>query len=145
MRLMRVNPRREFQNLQAIFDRNWWPTGLEAIGADPISVWRPAVDFFETDSDLVYRLEMPGFEKNQIDISVENGCLTVQGEREWEKKEKHDYHRTERRYGKFYRSFRLPPPARAEAIAAHLKNGVLTVTVPKKEEVKPKQIEVTVQ
>ena len=149
MRLMRMRPWREFEDLQAVMSRcfgdSCWSPRLQHAEDESEAVWRPAVDFSETASELVYQLEMPGFEKDQIGLSVENGHLTVQAERKWEKTSEHDYHRTERRYGKFYRSFQLPTSANPETISATLKHGVLIVTVPKKEEATPKQIEVSVQ
>jgi HSP20 family protein len=106
--------------------------------------WNPAVEIVETDEEISLTAELPGLEEKDIHINVEENLLSLTGERTFEKKEEGDYLRTERWYGKFSRSFRLPEIADVENIRAELKNGVLIVTVPKKEEAKPRQIEVKV-
>ena len=106
--------------------------------------WNPAVEIFESDEEIVLTTELPGLEEKDVHISVEDRFLSISGERSFEKKEDRNYLRSERWYGKFSRSFRLPETADFENIQAELKSGVLTVTVPKKEEAKPRQIEVRV-
>jgi HSP20 family protein len=103
----------------------------------------PAVDIYEAHENLVFTCELPGFEKEDIEINVDNGRLTISGERKFEEQEGRDYHRLERWYGKFFRSFQLPTTVDVNNISANLKNGVLTVSVPKREEARPRQIEVT--
>jgi HSP20 family protein len=106
--------------------------------------WSPAVEIFESDEEIRLTAELPGLAEEDIHINVEDNLLSLAGERNSEKREEGEYVRTERWYGKFSRSFRLPETADAEKISAELKDGVLTVTVPKKEEAKPKQIEIKV-
>lgn len=108
--------------------------------------WMPRVDISETDDDLVIAAEIPGIKKEDLTINVEDGVLTLKGERkhEDEKKEK-NYHRIERSYGSFYRSFRLPSAVDAEKVHASYKDGVLKVTLPKVEQVKPREIPIHVE
>jgi HSP20 family protein len=105
--------------------------------------WVPAVEIYETNQKLVLIAEVPGFEKNDITISLENNQLTFAGERIVTEQDR-QYHRNERRFGKFERSFQLPGSFDGEKVQANLKNGLLTITVPKREEAKPKQIEVKI-
>ena len=106
--------------------------------------WSPAVEIIESDDEILFQAELPGLEEKDIHISVEENVLSLTGERTLERKVEGECHRSERWYGKFARSFRLPGTADLEHIKAELKKGVLTVTVPKKEEAKAKQIEVKV-
>ena len=106
--------------------------------------WNPAIEIVESDNEIVLTAELPGLEDKDIHIGVEENLLSVSGERKFEKKEEGEYLRCERWYGKFSRSFRLPETADLEQIKAGLKNGVLTISVPKKEEARPRQIEVKV-
>lgn len=108
--------------------------------------WSPAVDIFETENELVLKADVPEVELKDIDIQLENGTLTLKGERKFEQNHKEGgHHRIERSYGSFARSFTLPDTIDAEKVAADYKNGVLTVTLPKKEIAKPKQIKVEVK
>lgn len=106
--------------------------------------WSPPVDIFETQDDLVLRADLPDVEQNDIDILVENQTLTIKGERKFERENLKDggYHRIERSYGTFMRSFTVPPTVDTEKVSADYKNGVLTVKLPKKEAAKPRQIKV---
>ena len=106
--------------------------------------WSPAVEISESNEEIVLTAEVPGLEEKDIHLSVEDRFLSLSGERSVEKKEDCDCLRSERWYGKFSRTFRLPEVADVNNIRAELKSGVLTITVPKKEEAKPKQIEVKV-
>ncbi|HSR50171.1 MAG TPA: Hsp20/alpha crystallin family protein [Acidobacteriota bacterium] len=106
--------------------------------------WRPAVDVSEDTDALVFTAELPGFAKGDIDISVEDGVLTLSGERTQERKDE-EYHRIERSYGRFERSFTLPRNIDPDKISANLKNGLLVLTLPKREEAKPKQIDIKVK
>ena len=108
--------------------------------------WMPRVDISETENDVVIAAEVPGLKKEEINISVEDGVLTLKGERkhEDEKKEK-NYHRVERAYGSFNRSFRLPPSVDAEKVHASYQDGVLKVTLPKLEKVKPRAIPIQIE
>ncbi len=110
-----------------------------------ITTWAPAVDIFETEHELVVKADLPDIKPEELDIRVENNILTIRGERKFEKKVTEDkYLRVERSYGSFSRSFSLANTVNAEAIKADYKNGVLTLTIPKREEAKPKQIKVNV-
>jgi HSP20 family protein len=104
----------------------------------------PAFDISETDREIHVKAELPGMDPKEIDITVTGDLLTIKGEKREEKEEKgRNFHRRERRYGSFSRSFRLPVEVKADSINASYKDGVLTVTVPKAEEEKAKRIEVT--
>jgi HSP20 family protein len=108
--------------------------------------WVPALDLYETKDELVVRLEVPGMRKEEIEISLNEGTLTMSGERHQEQKEETgEAHRTERYYGRFQRSVVLPKPVKADRVKATYKDGVLTVELPKTEEAKPKQIEINVK
>jgi HSP20 family protein len=110
---------------------------------DTIGTWIPAVDVFEKQDQLVIRAELPGLQREDIDVRVENGVLTLHGERkqDTEIKDEHAY-RMERIYGAFSRSFTLPTSVDATKVAASYKDGVLELTIPKAETAKPKQIEI---
>ena len=110
-----------------------------------ITTWAPAVDIFETEHELVVKADLPDIQPEELDIRVENNILTIRGERKFEKKvNESNYLRVERAYGSFSRSFSLANTVNSEAIKADYKHGVLTLTVPKREEAKPKQIKVNV-
>jgi len=110
-----------------------------------LTSWAPAVDISETENELVVKADLPDVNEKDIDVRVENNMLTIRGERKFEEKtEKENYLRVERTYGTFSRSFRLPNTVNNEAILAGYKNGVLTVTLPKRAESKPKQVKVNV-
>ena len=114
-------------------------------GADEsnLTSWAPAVDIFETEHELVVKADLPDVDPKDLDIRVENNILTIRGERKFEKKVSEDkYLRVERAYGSFSRSFSLANTVNAEAIKADYQNGVLTLTIPKREEAKLKQIKV---
>ena len=108
--------------------------------------WTPAVDIFETESDLVLKADLPEVELKDINVRVENETLSIEGERKFEHEDRaKGYHRIERSYGRFVRSFGLPNTVDNEKVAAEYKNGVLTVKLPKKEAAKPRQIKVDVK
>jgi HSP20 family protein len=110
-----------------------------------LTTWAPAVDIFETEHELVVKADLPEIDPKELDIRVENNILTIRGERKFESKVSQDKHlRVERAYGSFSRSFSLANSVNSEAIKADYQNGVLTLTVPKREEAKPKQIKVNV-
>jgi HSP20 family protein len=107
--------------------------------------WSPAVDIFETENELVLKADVPDVDMKNIDIQIENGTLSLKGERKFENDEqKKGFHRVERSYGTFARYFTLPDTVEAEKVKADYKNGVLTVTLPKKEVAKPRQIKIEV-
>jgi HSP20 family protein len=108
--------------------------------------WSPAVDIIETEDALTVKADLPDVKIEDIDVRVENQTLTVRGNRKFQKDEAvKGYHRIERSYGDFVRSFALPPTVDTEKVNADYKNGVLSVTLPKKETAKPRQVKVAVQ
>jgi HSP20 family protein len=119
---------------------------FDRVGEDSsLSTWAPAVDIYETEHELVVKADLPEVDPKDLDIRVENNILTIRGERKFEKKVNEDnYLRVERSYGSFARSFTLANTVNSEAIKAEYQNGVLTLTIPKREEAKPKQIKVNV-
>jgi HSP20 family protein len=109
------------------------------------SRWNPAVDILEKDGNLVLRAELPGMNEKQIDLKVEGNTLILKGERKMDSEDKKEnYHRIESFYGSFTRTFRLPETVNTDKISADYKDGVLTVTLPHKAEVKPREIPVSV-
>jgi HSP20 family protein len=107
--------------------------------------WSPAVDIFETENELVLKADVPEVDPKNIGIQVENGTLTLKGERRFEEqKNGKGFHRIERSYGSFVRAFSLPDTVDAEKVKADYKSGVLTITLPKKEVAKPKTINVEI-
>ncbi|MDP8980409.1 MAG: Hsp20/alpha crystallin family protein [Acidobacteriota bacterium] len=107
--------------------------------------WAPPVDIFETENELVLKADLPAVKLEDIDIQLENGTLTLKGERRFEKDENNKgFHRIERSYGSFVRYFTLPETVDAEHVQAAYDNGVLSVTLPKKEVAKPRSIKVQV-
>ena len=141
-----VNPLRELFDLQRginqLFDAN-----LEVPRENvALKAWTPAVDIYEDENAFLIKLELPEINRDDVKVSLNENTLSISGERRVENEEKREnYHRVERSYGQFYRSFTLPPNVDAAAINAQFKDGVLRLTLPKREEAKPKQIEVKIQ
>ena len=105
--------------------------------------WTPSVDIYETDQSLVLTAELPGLSESDIEIELEDSTLTIKGERKFEKETKQEnFHRIERAYGSFTRSFTIPQYIDQEKIAAEHENGILKITMPKKPETKPKKVKV---
>ncbi|MDZ7638260.1 MAG: Hsp20/alpha crystallin family protein [Bryobacterales bacterium] len=131
-------PASSFRTLEDTLNRFF----TEPAGSRP---WSPAVDIRETENELILKADLPEMKLEDLDIRMENGTLTLKGERKFEKKdEDRGYHRIERSYGSFVRAFSLPEYVDAEKVAADYKEGVLTVTIPKKEVAKPRAIRVSV-
>jgi HSP20 family protein len=108
--------------------------------------WSPPVDILETENDLVLKADLPGMKLEDIDVRVENQTLSIKGERRFEQEaSEKGYHRIERSYGSFMRSFAVPSSVDTEKVSADYKNGVLTIKLPKKETAKPKQVKVEVK
>jgi len=108
--------------------------------------WSPSVDIFETEDALTLKADLPDLKIEDIDVRVEHQTLTLRGQRKFEKDEKiKGYHRIERSYGEFVRTFAVPSTVDTEKVQADYKNGVLTITLPKKEAAKPRQVKVAVQ
>lgn len=113
---------------------------------DEVGNWAPLVDISEDNEAVHINAELPGMTQKDVKISVKDGVLTIRGEREFKEEEKKkSYYRIERSYGTFARSFTLPTQVEADKINAAMKDGVLEVTVPKKEEAKPKEIEIKIR
>jgi|UniRef100_A0A7V6A2V9 HSP20 family protein len=145
MDLVQWKPFREVTRLRNEMDRLWdeyFGPGRRAL--KPLEeAWMPAVDVSETADKITVRAEIPGMEAKDIDISMVGDTLTIKGEKKVEREEKEEnYHLVERSYGSFSRSIKLPAAADADKVDATYKNGVLTVVLPKKEEVKPRTIEI---
>jgi HSP20 family protein len=140
MALAKWDPFREFNTLPArfggLFGKEWdAPLSTRA--------WNPAVDVFENGNEVVFKAELPGMNAKDIEVNFENNVLTIKGERRFEKEAKEEnYHRVEREYGNFSRSFTVPAPVDGEKIVAEYKDGVLKVVLPKREETKAKAIKV---
>ncbi len=115
------------------------------LSAETSRPWTPGVDIKETENDIVLHADVPGVEEKDLDIKVEDGTLTLKGERKFEQAKKDEgYHRIERSFGSFVRCFSLPESVDPEKAEAQYKNGVLTVTLPKKEVAKPRNIKVSI-
>lgn len=140
MTLVRWNPVRELASMEV--------ERLNRMFADfygqPDSAWVPAVDVFESDAhEFVIKAELPDLKREDISVTFENGTLTLKGERKAEYETSKDrFHRIERQYGAFSRSFTLPATVDAARISASYKDGVLTVRLPQRDDARPKQIEV---
>jgi HSP20 family protein len=147
-----LNPRwtvsADFKNLQNQLNRFLEPFGrVSTADEDLVSgTWVPPVDVAETQDTILVRAEVPGMKQEDIQIEFENGLLTLRGERKLDKEVSGlTYHRVERTYGNFSRSFTLPRTVDPEKISATYREGVLEIQVPKKEEAKPKQIRIEVK
>ncbi len=134
----------DFQALQERINRIFADTAFSRFGTEEtIGAWSPLCDIYEEGDDIVVKAEIPGVDRGDIDVQVENNVLTIRGERRREKEVKSDnLYRTERSYGAFSRSFTLPVTVDTERIKAEYKDGVLHVTLPKVEEAKPRKIKV---
>src|SRR2546423_15420061 len=144
MSIIRYDPFRDLRALQdevnRLFTGNMARFDDEGIAR---GAWMPSVDIYENKDQIVIEAELPGMKREDFDLSFENNVITLRGERRFEKKDESDnYHRVERSYGSFTRSFTLPPTVSGEGIAAEYRNGVLRVTLPKPEEVKARRIEI---
>lgn len=153
MTLIRWNPgrdlldvEREFSKLFSSFNRRFGFDDTESTNEElENAVWSPLTDISEGKDQYVLKMDLPGVTKDGLKLSYEDGQLKISGERKQEKDEKDvKYHRIERTYGKYFRSFTLPKLIRAEKIEAEFRDGQLTVTIPKAEEAKPKELEIKV-
>ena len=156
MSLIRWNPLHELdrwpsdffgvqRDINRLFD-NFFRSSVGSEETMATSVHAPSVDIAEQENEFVVKVELPGVEKEDVKISLESNILTIKGEKKQEKEEKNkNFHRLERSYGSFQRSFTLPSSVKSEKIDAVFTNGILNITLPKIEEAKPKQIEVKVR
>ncbi len=145
MSIIKYDPFRELRSLHddmnRLFMTNFSHGEQEGFTS---GAWSPNVDIFENKDKLVLEAELPGMNRDDINLSIENNVITLSGARKFEKKDESDnYHRVERSYGSFTRSFTLPQTVTSEGATADFKNGVLRVTLPKREETKARQIEIS--
>jgi HSP20 family protein len=147
MAIVRWEPFRDLLTTQDRFNRLFNETLGNVFGGEELAgrAWNPAVDIYETDQNLVIKAELPGIDPKDVDIRVEDGTLYLKGERKHEKDVKEgNYHRVERSYGSFTRTFSLPNSVDVDNIKADYKDGVLSLTMAKREEAKPKSIKINV-
>jgi HSP20 family protein len=145
MSIVRYDPFRDLRTLQEEVNRLFSTNLTRTFDDEGISrgAWAPSVDIYENKDQIVLEAELPGMKQEEFDLSVENNVITLRGERKFEKTDETDnYHRVERSYGSFTRSFTLPQTVSAEGATAEYNNGVLRVTLPKREETKARRIEV---
>jgi len=149
MTVVRWRPMRDIMGIQdemnrafdRIFSRDPWEDREDLSS----SGWNPSVDISESKDEFVVSAELPGMKKDDIHVTYTNGVLKIEGERKKEKEEKDtNYHRVERTFGKFCRTFQLPTMVQSGKISADFKDGILLIHLPKAEELKPKEIEVKV-
>jgi HSP20 family protein len=150
MALVRWEPLRDLVALQdrmnRLFDESY--RGRREASEDDWALggsWAPAVDIYEQDGNIVLTAELPGVDPKDVDVRVENNVLTLRGERKWTSDvQRESYHRVERSYGSFTRSFTLPSGVATDQIKADFKDGMLRLTLPKREDAKPRQISISV-
>lgn len=144
MNIIKYDPFREMRSLQDEVNR-LFASSFTRGGDNELmrGAWSPQVDIFENKNEIVLEAELPGMKPEDVNISIENNILTIHGERKFEKKDEGDnFHRVERSYGSFTRSFTLPPTVQSENAQAEFENGVLRLTLAKREEAKPRRIEI---
>jgi HSP20 family protein len=147
MAIVRWEPFRDLLASQKEFDRLFRDAFSPFFREGELSTrtWAPAVDIYEDNNNLVLKADLPGVDPKDVEIKVENGVLYLSGERKFEKEVKEEsYHRVERSYGAFSRTFSLPNSIDADKVSAEYKDGQLILTMPKREEAKPKTIKVSV-
>ncbi len=147
MAIVKYNPFRDLRAMQEqmnrLLDMAWNREAGEELRE---GIWQPPVDIYEDENSVVIKAEVPGVDQKEIDIRIEDNTLTIRGERKHSQEvKKENYHRVERFYGTFQRSFSLPHTINQEQVKAACEQGVLTITLPKREEKKPKQINVEVK
>ena len=143
MNLVTYDPFRELRSLQDEVNRVFNAGFNRGDNEMMRGAWSPSVDIYENKDSIVLEAELPGMKPEDVNISIENNVLTVHGERKFEKKdEKDNFHRVERSYGSFTRSFTLPPTVSSENVDAVFENGILRLTMAKREEAKPRRIEI---
>jgi HSP20 family protein len=143
MNIIKYDPFREMRSLQDEVNRLFTSSFSRGDNDLMRGAWSPSVDIFENQNEIVLEAELPGMKPEDVNISIENNVLTIHGERKFEKKDENDnFHRVERSYGSFTRSFTLPPTVKSENANAEFENGVLRLTLAKREEAKPRRIEI---
>lgn len=151
MTLVKWNPARELMSIEKEFNKlfntfsNKFGISNEGENEMENAVWAPLTDISEDHDNYYLNLDVPGVDKNDVKISYSNGNLVIKGERKDEKEtKKSEYHRIERSFGKFFRSFTLPEKIKEDKIEAKFKDGALSIVIPKADEVKPREIEVKI-
>lgn len=144
MNLITYDPFRELRSLQDEVNRVFSSSFNRSDETGMMrGAWNPSVDIFENKDSIVLEAELPGLAPEDVNISIENNVLTIHGERKFEKKDEGDnFHRVERSYGSFTRSFTLPPTVSSENVDADFENGILRLQLAKREEAKPRRIEI---
>ena len=145
MAIIRWDPFRDLMTLREKMNR-LFEDAFAARGEEKELVsgtWTPSVDIYETENSLILTAEVPGLDEKDVEIKIEDNTLTLQGERKFEKETKEEnYHRIERSYGSFYRSFTLPNYIDHDKITAEHESGILKITMPKKPELKPRKVKI---
>jgi HSP20 family protein len=152
MAIVRWNPMRDLMSVEREFNKIFNSLDRKFTFGDSENeefenaVWMPMTDILEDDKQYHLNIDLPGIKKEDVKINYANGQLSISGERKQEADEKNaKYHRVERSYGKYYRSFTLPEKIKENEIIAEFKDGQLKVSIPKSEEAKPKQLEIKVK
>jgi HSP20 family protein len=144
--LLAPEPYGSFERMNRLFEETFGPLGLRTEEALSVSGWTPSCDIYETDNEIVVKAELPGVKKEDAKVGIQDGVLSISGERKFEEEtKKENYLRVERSYGSFTRSFTLPTRVDPEQVTAEFKDGLLQVTLPKREEAKPRGVEVKVK
>ncbi|NVN90499.1 MAG: Hsp20/alpha crystallin family protein [Desulfuromonadales bacterium] len=147
MALVKYNPLRELRSMQEQMNRLLNVSWNHDLTGEDIreGLWQPSVDIYETEDSIIIKAELPDVDQKDIEVRIEDNTLTLKGERKHEGEvKKENYHRIERYFGSFQRSFSLPTNIHQDSVSASCDKGVLTITLPKKEDTKPKQIKVEV-
>ena len=144
MTIVRWTPFRGLMDIQDEMNRMF--NSVARTSDSGTGVWGPSVDISENENEIVVVAEVPGMKRENINISIQDNVLTLKGEKKRESDENEEnYHRIERSYGVFERSFSLPSVIQTDRVTASYKNGVLSIKLPKAEEAKPKQIDIAVK
>lgn len=147
MAIVRWEPFSNLMTAQREFDRLFKDALTPFLGEGEISTrtWAPPVDIYETENDIVLKAELAGVDSKDVEVKVEDNTLYLKGERKFEKEVRNEsYHRVERCYGSFARSFSLPNSISTDKVKAEFKDGLLTLTLPKREEAKPRTVKIDV-
>lgn len=143
--MIKYDPFRDLKGLQDEMNRLFTSSFPRSFNQEDIArgAWTPSVDIYEGQNQLILEAELPGMKAEDVDVSIENNIITIKGERKFEKRDETDnYHRVERSYGNFSRSFTLPRTVVGDEAAADFHNGVLRITLPKREESKSRKINI---
>lgn len=145
MNIVRFDPFRELEAMTNRLNRLFDPSIARREGPDDFGGWAPAIDVEETEKEYRIKADLPEVTKNDVKVNIEDGVLTIEGERKQEKEEKNKkFHRVERVYGKFVRRLNVPSDVAEDQVAAEFANGVLNVRLPKSAGAKPRNVEVKV-